>query len=180
MQIIQNKNLVYFCVIIMLLISFYFGFNKNDCNLQSLGTYEINADLILFKKILIQNIGFYFLILFGSLFYNISNFFLILYNGAMWGISAKNLSCTLGDFNSTLLVLPHILIEVLWIVMSVQLSLQLSKYFFELLNESISPTKFMIGIKSLRKQFILILIFTIAGAIVEVYLSPLTYNIFKI
>lgn len=89
MQIIQNKNLVYFCIIVMLLISFYFGFNKNDCNVQSLDTYEIDADLTLFKKILIQNIGFYFLILFGCLFYNISNFFLILYNGAMWELGQR-------------------------------------------------------------------------------------------
>lgn len=94
------------------------------------------------------------------------------------GIRAKNLACTIGDYNSTLLVLPHILIEILWIVMSVQLSLRLSKHLFELLNESISSTQFMINIKSFRKEFILI--FTIFRAIVEVYLSPLTYNIFKI
>jgi len=160
--------------LITLFSTFLFAYNRAICHETT--NYVIHVDPAVFVKILIQNLGFFLLIIAGSLFYNISNFFLLLYNGNLWGLAAKFAACSLGFYNAILLVAPHIVIEILWISLSVKLSFKLSRILYDLLNDKIDSYLFMAQLKTMKYQFLFAFLLVITGVVIEVFLSPIIYN----
>ncbi|MFC3560518.1 stage II sporulation protein M [Pedobacter jamesrossensis] len=171
---ISRNVIVVTVALITLITSFLFAYNRGICHESS--SYIINVDPSSFIKILIQNLGFFLLILLGALFYNISNFFLLLFNGNLWGLAAKFATCSLGFYNAIILVSPHIFIEILWIGLSVTLSFKLSTILYQLFNDKIDAHSFITEIKKMKYQFLFAFLLVIVGVVIEVFLSPLIYN----
>ena len=154
------------------LVFFVFG--------ASLGCYSnafpvnpgVNASL--FLKVVVQNTGFALFIFLGSLFLNITTCCLLIYNGISWGKSFKDVYCNTGLEETIFLVLPHIFIEIAWILMACQLSVKMSFQVLDLFYDRISAEEFYdVFTKNYSTSLIMIFSFIVIGAVIECFITPL-------
>jgi len=166
---------------ILIIISFLIGYYTFECNYsikkEILESITLQEKFILFKKVLLKNLGFAFLLSLGFMFYNISTFVLLFYNGLMCGIFFKKNNCEL-DFTKTItLVSSHLFLEIIWIFYFSLFSYYLSKDFMTLLNKEISYEK---TIPIINKKMNLIIrgtIILITSAIIESFFSIEIYKL---
>lgn len=162
---------------LILFTSLLIGIENTPCTIKNQITSELTtATLSFFGKVLLQNFGFFVLIIFGCLFYNISTFCLIFYNGFIWGMFFKHIYCIVGWEKTLLIFLPHTVIEVIWIALATQLSCELSIYLYKFLNEESSLEVVNITInKNIINKVLLIFLLIFIGVSIE----TLSFNIVK-
>lgn len=169
-----KNSLIVFASIFIITICFVYGYRNGICIGKS--EFKINVQRGAFLRILLQNVGFFLLLLFGALFYNISNFFLLMYNGNLWGLTAKFTACSIGLSRAFFLVTPHIFIEMLWITLTIRISIDLSDIIYRLFIDKIDSTVFILKLKSMRYRFLFAFLLVIVGVVIEVFISPYVFN----
>ena len=135
------------------------------------------SSVLFFFKVILQNSSFFLFLLMGGFFINITTVCLLIYNGFSWGKSFRDVYCNAGLEKTIMLVLPHIFIEVFWILLICQISVRISFQFLDLLNDKISSSDLL---ESFKKQNMMSILYAymllIFSAGIECFLTPLLYQ----
>jgi uncharacterized membrane protein SpoIIM required for sporulation len=136
------------------------------------------SSLTFFFKVILQNSCFALFLIMGGFFANITTACLLIYNGFSWGKSFKDVYCNAGLEKTVLLVLPHIFIEVFWILLICQISVRISFQFLDLLNDRLNSSDLYESFKSQNLMPIAyaysLLVFS---ASIECFLTPALYQL---
>jgi len=141
---------------------------------QSNLTERKNVDHV-FLDILVRNASFSCVILLGALFFNVSTVCLIAFNGYSWGLSFMQVFCLAGGKTAFILFAPHGLIELVWITISVQISVKLSMVILDLFRNKILPSIFIQEIKKQLPKLGICFVLIMIGALVESFITPYLY-----
>jgi uncharacterized membrane protein SpoIIM required for sporulation len=164
-----------YIALLIMTISFVVGSRVNCYYLNS--PVVVESSVIFFFKVILQNSCFAVFLLMGGFFINITTACLLIYNGFSWGKSFKDVYCNAGLEKTVMLVLPHIFLEVFWILFICQISIKISFQFFDLLTNKSSASDLY---ESFKKQSLMPIIYTFAllifSASIECFLTPLLYQ----
>ena len=119
-------------------------------------------------RLLVNNTGYFILLLLGFFSFNISSYPLVAYNSYFWGVVFKTALCKTTLTSALSLFLPHIFFEVVWILIATTISTQFSLFLYEEFN-NMYILKFSSS-KILKNAFLGFLIL-IVGVLVEFYIT---------
>lgn len=162
---------------LLIILLFFTAGLFGDCDGQYNKPDVIPSNVALFIKILLQNTGFAIFLLLGCFFLNITTVSLLIYTGISWGMSFKDLNCTVGLEKALIFVLPHIVLEITWIILACQLSVRISYQILDLFSDRTDAEEFYDEIKKKHvSSFFRILVLVLLGAVIESFVTPIFIN----
>lgn len=170
----EKRTLYISCFLFLItLIAIPIGFWNYECKEISPLNFSKIDHFDLFIEILINNTLFCLLIIIGSLSLNFITSCILFYNGYSWGIQLSLLNCNHNIEYILKSILPHLIFELLWIVIAVYISSFFSILFLKYFNNKISSNEFLIKIKSKNKHILTMLLLLPVSAFIEVYVLKL-------
>jgi uncharacterized membrane protein SpoIIM required for sporulation len=170
-----NEKGVAVLALIVIAVFFFIGVRVSDVNFIEPNSGSIaNTQPFLFK-ILKNNflVGIYIII--GSISYCIISFSVLGYSAFTIGSIFQGFAKTYSTADATILILPHGLIELIWLILLTVCSYNISNSLFSFLkNQDIQPNQIIS--KTTFKRLTIACLLIVVGAIVEVYF---TIPIFK-
>lgn len=173
--LLHFKKYPYYIIAYFILILAW-GYDQNY-TISSIATYtyqgeQSNIDVI---SIILNNLGVAVLILSGAFTFQITSLITVAYSAFIIGLHVKKFS-VITTFNESLILIgPHLLLEMYWLILMFQSSLKIQIWFTKLLNNN--QLNDHLGINEItRFSFAISLIFV--AAFVESHYSPLIFKYF--
>ena len=159
------------------ILAFVIGMSNDIPKSISITTINTNPkiDFEIIKTISIKNILLALTLLLGFLTANILNYILLFFNGLMFGMSYSTYSKIFETKQLLLIVLPHAIIEVLWMVLISSLSVKLFFYFLKYINSNYTNKDFINLLKS--KYLFKLYFIVILAIIIELFITPFLFNL---
>lgn len=159
------------------ILAFAIGMSNDIPKSISITTINTNPkiDFETIKTISIKNILLALTLLLGFLTANILNYILLFFNGLMFGMSYTTYSKIFKTKQLLLIVLPHAIIEVFWMVLISSLSVKLFFYFLKYINSNYTNKEFINLLKS--KYLFKLFFIVILAIIIELFITPLLFNL---
>lgn len=151
------------CLIIIFIFIDIFSTKCSNTNVTN-----ITDNKFTLNNLLINNTGYYLLLLIGFLSFNISSYPLVAYNSFFWGVIFKTALCKSNLVNAISLFFPHIFFEIFWIVKVTGISTQFSVLLYEEFN-NLKIIK-LNGCK-IFKELSLGYLILIIGVLIEFYIT---------
>lgn len=171
------KNITYI-FFVLVLISFISGiyFGNINYGVDSYGISKVSPSKAFFQ-IFFQNILVATVLLLGILTYYVFTFCLVIYNFFNLGISLKHLILMYGFKETILLILPHSIFELSWLILIPIFSFTLYDSFLKLINSNFNDFVIIKTVFS-RKLFILYFLVLISS-LIEAFITPIIFEQFK-
>lgn len=158
-------------------IGFFIG--VSNIELYNIPTVSINKNISIdFNSIITitsKNILLAITLLFGFLTANILNYILMFYNGIVFGLSFYTYSKILDNEKLLMIVLPHAILEITWMLLISSFSVKLFFSFIKFINSRYEEKEFIFLLKSkmLHKLFAIVVL----AIGIELFVTPLLFNL---
>jgi len=172
----KNKSDLFYSFIVLLVLSIFFFIGHQMAAVK--GTFQESQMILINEKydhnqllkILLNNLSVGLIILIGSAFYTLLSFATVGFTGLITGVSFGKFSAIYGVGYATILLLPHGLLEAIWLTTFTLASIDLSKRFLSFLKKDIEYNQ--IFKRRTIKIIFLSVFLVLVSAIIEVYISP--------
>ncbi len=173
--LLHFKKYSYYIIAYFILILAW-GYDQ-DYTISSIANYtyqdeQSNIDVI---SIIMNNLGVAVLILSGAFTFQITSLITVAYSAFVIGLHIKKCSIITSLNESLILIGPHLLLEMYWLILMFQSSLKIQIWFTKLLNNN-QLNDYLRIYEIARFSFAIFLIFV--SAFVESHYSPLILEYF--
>jgi stage II sporulation protein M len=135
------------------------------------------ANLPMFLLILKNNALLAILMICGFCTFGVLNFGVIVYNGIILGSFIREGINFGGIWQTSLLILPHGIWEITWMIAASAFSLNLSHAFKQLLDSNLEDRSFLRLLFGSTSLYIILMV--IIAAAIETYITPILFTTFS-